>query len=38
MKDIRQFQGRAEQFDDVTMLVIAYAGDAEKKETEISVP
>lgn len=38
MKDIRQFQGRAEQFDDVTMLVIAYAGDEEKKETEISVP
>lgn len=34
MKDIRQFQGRAEQFDDVTMLVIAYMGDTEKKETE----
>lgn len=34
MKDIRQFQGRAEQFDDVTMLVIAYMGDTEEKETE----
>lgn len=47
MQDIRRFQGSAEQFDDVTMLVIAYMGEMEKKEedvvrdseeTEISVP
>lgn len=27
MEDIRRFQGSAEQFDDVTMLVIAYTGE-----------
>lgn len=47
MQDIRRFQGSAEQFDDVTMLVIAYVGEPEKREpgdvrdseeTEICVP
>jgi len=31
MKDIRHFQGNAEQFDDVTMLVISYKGKAGKE-------
>ncbi|MDE5933631.1 MAG: SpoIIE family protein phosphatase, partial [Lachnospiraceae bacterium] len=43
MEDIRSFQGKAEQFDDVTMLVVAYTGETEKKkaemtEMEITVP
>lgn len=34
MKDIRNYQGSAEQFDDVTMLVIAYMGETKIEGTE----